>query len=71
MTNLRASDLVTMVGELCSLHGLSYDSTPPVQVSPGVFMFHATPLHESCRRSGHCRQHSYYAATYGDNLRLV
>ena len=71
MTNtLKAADLVEKLRDLCLMHGLSYDSTPPVQVSPGVWMFQATPLHQSCRREGQCRQQTYYAAMIGKQLKL-
>ena len=65
------TELVTQLSDLCTMAGLSYDLTPPVQVSPGVFTFYATQLHDSCRKRGECREQLYYAMHKEGKLVLV
>ena len=62
--------LVQKIEDLCILSGLSYDKTPPVAVSPGVYMFHAVEMNESCKKGGACRQRPHFAVQYGDTFRL-
>ena len=64
------TELVTQLADLCVVAGLSYDGTPPTQVSPGVWMFYATQLNESCRKLGDCRQTTHYAVQYRGKLVL-
>ena len=67
MTHL---DLIGMITDLCYNNGLNYDRTPPVQVSPGVFMFNAVEMSDSCKQRGHCRMRSYYAVSKNNKLVL-
>ena len=55
--------------ELCIERGLCYNHSPlPLCVSPGVFMFYATPLTMNCTRHGHCRQLTFYAVVKGEHI---
>jgi hypothetical protein len=54
--------------DACKLRGLDFDGTPPDQVSPGVFLFYATPLTHECHVSGDCRHLRYYAIMLGDDI---
>ena len=59
-------ELIQKITDVCIGAGLSYDGLPPVQVSPGVWMFYAV----ECSRKGHCRQHPRYAIQKGDRVIL-
>ena len=58
------AELIQKLSDLCITAGLSMGSTPPVAVSPGVWMFYAV----ECSKFGHCRQQPRYAAMMGDRL---
>ena len=68
---ISSTELVTQLSDLCVMAGLCYDLTPPVQVSPGVFTFYATQLHDSCRKRGECREQMFYAMYKEGRLVLV
>ena len=59
---------MTRLREECRVRGLLPDSDPPLEVSPGVFQFYATPLTQECHVSGNCRHLRYYAIIMGDSL---
>ena len=59
---------MTRLLEECRVRGLLPDSEPLTEVSPGVFMFYATPLTQECHVSGNCRHLRYYAITMGDSI---
>ena len=63
--------LMLQIGQLCMQRGLSYRNSPPVQVSPGVWMFYAVPMDESCSKHGSCRQRQFYAIDVGGKLKLT
>ena len=67
---MRQSELVTNLSNLCVENGLSYDGSAPVPVSPGVYMFQAVEMNESCKNNGYCRQRSYYAVQKDNRLVL-
>ena len=54
--------------DACTLRNLEYDGSDLVEVSPGVFMFYATPLTHECHVSGQCRHLRYYAIQLGDDI---
>ena len=54
--------------DACKVRGLDYDGSQPEEVSPGVYMFYATPLTQECHLSGNCRHLRYYAIEMGDHL---
>ena len=64
------SDVMLMIEALCLHHGMSYQHSPPVQVSPGVWMFYAVEMNDSCKKHGSCRQRQHFAIDVGGRLRL-
>jgi len=54
--------------DACKVRGLDYDGSLPEEVSPGVYMFYATPLTVECHLSGNCRHLRYYAIEMGGHL---
>ncbi len=65
------SELVRRLSDLCVMNNLSYDRTPPVQVSPGVFMFNAVEMNMKCKSKGECRQRQLYVIVKGNELTLA
>ena len=65
------NDLIYRIGTLCSHIGLSYHNNPPIQVSPGIWMFYAVRMDDPCRKYGSCRQYQFYAIDTGSELRLA
>ena len=63
--------LMHQIDNLCTQRGLSYRHTPPVQVSPGVWMFYAVPMDRDCKNYGSCRQRQFYAIDIGGKLKMV
>ena len=63
-------DLMVKIDFLCLQHGLSYHHHPPIQVSPGIYMFYAVKMDDNCRNHGSCRQQQYYAIDIGSSLKL-
>ena len=73
-TNNRQSQmdgLMVQIDNLCIQQGLSYQHNPPVQVSPGVWMFYAVPMDNSCSKHGSCRQRQFFAIDVGGKLKLA
>ena len=65
------TELIMQIENLCVQAGMSYDRTPPVSVSPGIWMFSAVPMHDKCKRHGFCRQMQFFAADIGGKLKLT
>lgn len=63
--------LIDRLLTLCEEEGLSYDGTPPIEVSPGIWRFLAVEKSPQCVKHGHCRQMSHYAmSTTNNQLKL-
>ena len=65
------SDVMVMIESLCIQNGLSYQHNVPIQVSPGIWMFYAVSMDESCRKYGSCRQRQHFAIDVGGRMRLA
>ena len=63
--------LMYQISNLCIQQGLSYQHNPPVQVSPGVWMFYAVPMDGNCQKYGSCRQRQFFAIDVGGKLKLA
>ena len=58
--------LINKIHQACIQRGLSYNGNSPIETSPGVFLFYATPLHASCKRNGACRELRYTYVSLGE-----
>ena len=67
---MNMNEIIMKIDDLCINHGLSYDRTPPIQVSPGVFMFSVVEMNHSCSKHGQCRQTQRYAIMKGNRFVL-
>ena len=65
------TDVMIKIDALCMQSGLSYQHHAPVQVSPGVWMFYAVKMDESCKSYGSCRQRQYFAIETAGRLSLA
>ena len=65
------SELVSGLTNLCKENGLSYGSSEPVAVSPGVWMFDAIEMNDNCTVSGNCRSRQHYAVLKGSTFALT
>ena len=62
------TELINKITDLCVTSHLSYDGSLPVSVGPGVWMFYATEMSESCTKHGSCRQTPRYIVQLGDRV---
>ncbi len=69
-TKQTLKDLMVKIDFLCLQHGLSYHHQPPLQVSPGIWMFYAVKMDDNCKHHGSCRQQQYFAIEVGNTLKL-
>ena len=69
-TIMKQKTLISLLQNLCEEKNLSYDGTPPIEVSPGVWRFLAVERSEQCMRHGYCRQLSHFATMSGDTMKL-
>ncbi len=65
------NDVMIKIDALCMQHGLSYQHNAPIQVSPGIWMFYAVKMDESCTKFGSCRQRQHFAIETGGRLKLA
>ena len=64
------TELIEGIRQLCVENALSYDGTPPVGVSPGIYMFYATEMNVKCKTMGQCRERAHYVIIKGNELAL-
>jgi len=64
------SAVIELISKLCGESHLSYDNSPPEQVSPGIWKFLAVEMNDTCNKHGYCRQMSYYAMASGTEMKL-
>ena len=62
--------LIELVASLCEDSNLSYDKTPPIEVSPGIWRFLAIEKSGECLKYGRCRQVSHFAMINGDTMKM-
>jgi len=65
------NDVMLKIDSLCLQNGMSYQRTAPIQVSPGIWMFYAVEMNDSCRKHGSCRQRQHFAIEAGGHLKLA
>jgi hypothetical protein len=64
-------ELVSGLTNLCKENNLSYGDSEPVCVSPGVWMFDAIEMNETCTNGGSCRSRQHYAVLKGSTFALT
>ena len=57
--------------DVCKEKGLIPDGDIPLQISPGVYLFYATPISLNCRKYGQCKHQRYYMIELGSHLTIT